>query len=182
MSLLEDDKIANRGTLIFLLRFDTWGLPLKTLPSLCHFNLFFKCLWSFQGHRSTHGQCLVTRFQSCGQRWQRLWKPGRRWGKKRSFFLTTYNLIPPITHLFSEISNGWRHRPGLHFMHLRVKGFLRSNYHSRDRVTVGTFWEEADREGEARGLRTETGIECDGNCFPLCTPEGTKRTNKKQQG
>ena len=45
MDNLEDmDKIAKRGALIFLLRFDTWGLPLKTLPSLCYFNLFFKCL------------------------------------------------------------------------------------------------------------------------------------------
>ena len=52
---------------------------------------------------------------------------------------------------------------------------------NRDRIIVGTFGEEADREGEVRDLRKETGIECDGNYFPLCTLEGTKRTNKKQQ-
>lgn len=52
---------------------------------------------------------------------------------------------------------------------------------NRDRVTVGTFGKEADREGEARDLRKETGIECDGNCFLLCTLEGTKRTNKMLQ-
>lgn len=53
---------------------------------------------------------------------------------------------------------------------------------NRDKVAVGTFWEEADREGEARDLRKETGIECDGNCFPLSVPlRGKKRTNKKQQ-
>lgn len=37
------------------------------------------------------------------------------------------------------------------------------------------------REGEARHLRKKTEIECDGSCFPLCTLEGAKRTNKKQQ-
>lgn len=118
--LLEDDKIAKRQVRGFLPRCDTWGLPLKTSPGLCHFNLFLMCLWSFLGHRSVHGQYPVASFLSCGQWRQQLWGPGRWWGKKRSLFLTTYNLIPLISHLFSEISNGWRQRPGLQFMHLRI--------------------------------------------------------------
>jgi hypothetical protein len=35
-------------------------------------------------------------------------------------------------------------------------------------------------EGEARDLRMETGIDFDGNCFPLCTLDGTKRTNRQR--
>lgn len=87
------------------------GTSIKNITSLYHFNLFFKCLWSFPGHRSMHGQYPVARFLSCGQGRQPLWGPGRRWGKKRSRFLTTYNLIPLRSHLFPEISNGWRQRP-----------------------------------------------------------------------
>lgn len=36
-------------------------------------------------------------------------------------------------------------------------------------------------EGEARDLRKETGIDFDGNYFPLCTLGGTKRTNRQGQ-
>lgn len=56
---------------------------------------------------------------------------------------------------------------------------MRLNYYSRDRVIVGIFWEEVDREGEVRDLRKEIGIECDGNCFLFCIFEGIKRINKK---